>query len=571
MVAYVCKYAPAEVLAGFSQEAVKIRPEDFLNADVNIPAGSVCPCARAALAGILQGDFSELIMTASCSCMKKIAAMAEQSGRKKVYLLDMPSPDAQPGEYEAEIKKFIQSYVVEHNVGLDMEKFTDKLQAAPRWPDFIHVAITGCCVPQWFIEAFNKMSTIPLVDYTCMQPVRYFDNIEDRGGTAALSWYASQLLAQVPGSWVRDEVQRENFLKDKNIYGLLNNTMSGCDYYNSEYMSLLTEVPVERVNVPLGKTMDKAVISKLHAFLKTNGWLKPLPKPAGAAVEQPAPSSLEQSAQKAQTIPSQTERVEQEIMEGDFYAGIDSGSATTKVVILDKDKKIIASGVMSTGGSPEKSAHMVLNALLTQKKIPRASVKKIVATGEGRNAVPSDADISEINCQAKGVSFIFPGVSTVIDVGGREYKLIQVDSDGKVMDFIMNENCAAGTGKFLEMTAKRLNIRLNDFSSLNGKWKEDLAIKSTCAVFMEGEVQSFISQGKQTADIIHAVNGALAKRFIGIIASEGYPPAYVLTGGVARDSGLVAELSDRLGEPIFVPDDPQTTSALGAALFALEA
>ncbi len=589
MTGYVCKYAPVEVLAGFSVEAKMVQPySGTIDESGGYMEAYLCPYSKAVLAAVLEGAYNEIIITDCCEGFKNLADAIERKTNIKVFRLSLPSGDDAPALYATEIKRFIQSYVVAHNLGFDMEKFVEKLKVAERKPGYPHVALMGASTPEWFAAAFSKMSELPLINYSCVQPKRYFDNVDGRGSVAVLDWYAEQLVNELPSPLLSREDMRAKLIGGRDIVGIVYNEPSGCGIYNSEYIDMVDEVPLLRMDMGFGEPFGRPAISKLHSFLKDNGWLMPWPeKPAAAARAESgvkrAPSEGAKSAPvpakpaeaPAKPVPApkpapprQKPAVE---MEGDFYVGIDSGRVATKVLILDSGKKIVASGAVITGSKTRQGALMAMGALLTQKKISRKSVRQIVATGHGRNAI-TDAgkDINEIDCHAKGALFLFPGASTIIDIGGQDCKVIEVDHDGNVVDFSMNDKCAAGTGMFLDMMAKKLGIGIDAFSVHADDYGKDLIISGNCAVFAGAEVDSFLAEGQSKRDIIHAVNGSIANRITGIIASYGCMPAFVLTGGVAKDKGLVEELSLRVGEPMFVPDDPSMAGALGAALFALE-
>jgi predicted CoA-substrate-specific enzyme activase len=213
-----------------------------------------------------------------------------------------------------------------------------------------------------------------------------------------------------------------------------------------------------------------------------------------------------------------------------------------------------------------------MEALVKQKKLDKELIRYTVATGCGRNVLrDADQDITEIACHAKGASYLFARAHTVIDMGGQDSKVVQIGDDGNVVDFIMNDTCAAGTGRFLEMMAEKLGVSPGEFSTLGRDWKEEVVISSMCAVFAESEVVSLIAGGGELPDIIHGINNSVANRVVGMLARARCAGAYVMTGGVARNTGVVRALSERLEEEVLVPQEPQLVGALGAALFAHEA
>lgn len=260
-----------------------------------------------------------------------------------------------------------------------------------------------------------------------------------------------------------------------------------------------------------------------------------------------------------------------ETVSKNFYVGVDSGTTTTNVVIIDENKNIVSMATTLTGARVDSNAMAALGAAMKQKKIARSQIKCIIATGYGRNALRwPDRDITEITCHAKGAYHLFPKARTVIDVGGQDSKLIQLDDEGNVFDFLMNDRCATGTGRFLEMMGHTLNRSIEEMSRLGVEWDEDISISSSCAVFAESEVRSLINQNKSEKDIIHAINGAVANKIVNMIARQGAGGAFVMTGGVAKNDGIISVLSQRLGENVLRASYPEMCGALGAALYAQE-
>ena len=180
-----------------------------------------------------------------------------------------------------------------------------------------------------------------------------------------------------------------------------------------------------------------------------------------------------------------------------LYAGIDSGSTSTDVVIIDRDKNIIAQSILPTGAGAAAGADRALDEALAQAGLSRSDINATVTTGYGRTAVGlGDQSITEITCHAKGAYFLDPSVRTIIDIGGQDSKVIRLDENGNVTNFVMNDKCAAGTGRFLELMARTLELSLDDMSRLGLEWKEDVTISSMCTVFAESEVVSLIAENR---------------------------------------------------------------------------
>ncbi len=251
------------------------------------------------------------------------------------------------------------------------------------------------------------------------------------------------------------------------------------------------------------------------------------------------------------------------------YAGIDAGSRAIKVALIDgAGADIIARGQTDQGVEQDKLAGALFKSVLAEAGVSRSDVRRVVATGYGRNAVhDADTTITEITCHAVGVRHLLPAAQTIIDIGGQDSKLIRLDGRGKVRDFAMNDRCAAGTGRFLEVVADRLGIALNDLGPMAAKSRSPAAISSMCVVFAETEIIGLLACGRQREDIIAGVQTAIAARIVAMAGRNVEPPV-IFTGGVARVSGMDNALQAALGKPVAISPVPQMTGALGAALLA---
>ena len=212
-----------------------------------------------------------------------------------------------------------------------------------------------------------------------------------------------------------------------------------------------------------------------------------------------------------------------------------------------------------------------LEEALRQAGLTQADITATVTTGYGRSAIQrGDQSITEITCHAKGAFFLDPEVRTIIDIGGQDSKVIRIDEAGNVVNFVMNDKCAAGTGRFLELMARTLEISLDEMSTAGLDWTEDITISSMCTVFAESEVVSLIAQNKAPADIIHGLDRSVASKTCALCRRVGGEAKYMMTGGVSKNRGVVAELERQLGVELAISDKAQLNGALGAALFAME-
>ena len=251
-------------------------------------------------------------------------------------------------------------------------------------------------------------------------------------------------------------------------------------------------------------------------------------------------------------------------MSSQYFAGVDIGSTMTKVVILDQ--AVLASIIGPTGPEHRKLANKVMEEALAKAKLPFDDITYIVATGYGRINVPfADKQITEISCHARGVGYLLPEARTVIDIGGQDSKGIKL-KDGRVVDFVMNDRCAAGTGRFLEVTAESLGVSLDDMGRLSLEAKNKVEISNTCTVFAAQEVVAKLSEGVPLPDIIAGLHEAIATRIYGMVRRLKIEREVALTGGGAKDIGLVKALEAKLGFPVLLPPEPLLTGAIGAAL-----
>ncbi len=250
-------------------------------------------------------------------------------------------------------------------------------------------------------------------------------------------------------------------------------------------------------------------------------------------------------------------------------AGIDAGSRTIKAVLLDGGSRaVVAAGVVDQGIEQEELADRLLRDVLSRVGLERSDVASMVATGYGRKLIhAADTQLTEITCQAVGISHCLPGTRTVIDIGGQDSKFLHLLPSGKVGDFAMNDRCAAGTGRFLEMAAAQLGVRVAELGHMAAHSVNRSQISSMCAVFAETEIVGLLAQGCTADDIAAGIQASIAQRIRAMSGLKAAPPI-VFTGGVALVPAMDAALSAALGQPVVIAPDPQLTCALGAAIMA---
>jgi predicted CoA-substrate-specific enzyme activase len=251
--------------------------------------------------------------------------------------------------------------------------------------------------------------------------------------------------------------------------------------------------------------------------------------------------------------------------------GIDVGSITAKAAVV-RDGEVIADQLILTGYNARNAGDKVFEAIIKASGIDRSSVDKIISTGYGRSSVTfADRAVTEITCHAMGAHHLNPAVRSVIDIGGQDSKAIAVDESGSVKDFAMNDKCAAGTGRFLEVMARALEVDLEKFGQFSIKADQPAKISSLCTVFAESEVISLISRGEKRKNIIAGIHESIAARVLAMASRTGLKAPIMMTGGVAKNIGVVKALEKKIGLPIEVSPQSQVTGAIGAALLAQRA
>ena len=254
-----------------------------------------------------------------------------------------------------------------------------------------------------------------------------------------------------------------------------------------------------------------------------------------------------------------------------YGAGVDVGSTQTKAIVLDEERRIVGRTLIDTGANVTKAAERAFDDALKGAGLRRDDITYVVGTGYGRYKVTfGDAQITEISCHAKGAAWLFPGTQTVIDMGGQDAKGIRVGEGGEVKDFVMNDKCAAGTGRFLANAAEAVGLSLDEIGELSLRARNPVRLSTVCTVFVESDIMAYLGQGKKVEDILGGVHSAIAARTVALVRRVGIEPEVTFTGGVSRNIGMVRALEQKLGLPINVSPESHFMGAIGAALWAME-
>jgi predicted CoA-substrate-specific enzyme activase len=558
MIGYLCKYAPVEILEAFGETVQLLEPHvtDFARAD-SIMHANICSFTKAALEEFDKGAYDGLILTSCCDSGRRLYdVLKEHEPDRFIYCLDLPHKinEFTVSLYEEEFRKLIRAYEAYSGKTFSADRLraicsrkreAALLRTAPRAVPDLKVALVGARPGSDIKSLIANHNTELTADLTCTGTVRSYQI----GETSALNDYSFQLLNQLPCMRMAHGANRERFLETltDRIDGIIYHTIQFCDIYSYEYSRLkeLRDIPILKLETDATAQSSGQILTRLEAFLEALRAQKGSRRPAGRI----------------------TVRKEQPM----YVMGIDSGSTSTNAVIINEKKQILASAVRRTGAKSGESADMILEEVLKQAGISRDQLASIVSTGYGRVSIPfADRSITEISCHGKGARFLNPSVHTILDIGGQDSKAIRLNKQGDVADFVMNDKCAAGTGRFLEMMARTLELDINELGPISLNWKEEIQISSMCSVFAESEVISLIAQNKDTADIAHGIHEAIVGRALSLMKRVGLEPGFMMTGGVARNPGVVKVLEQRLGASVCLCAEPEIVGALGAALYALE-
>ncbi|MBI2957739.1 MAG: benzoyl-CoA reductase, bzd-type, subunit Q [Chloroflexi bacterium] len=250
-------------------------------------------------------------------------------------------------------------------------------------------------------------------------------------------------------------------------------------------------------------------------------------------------------------------------------AGVDVGSLSGKAVVLD-DNRLVSWGLVPTGPDSAETAKEAMDIALQKGNLSLDRIEFVVSTGYGRVVVPfAQRNVTEISCHAKGANYFFPGARTILDMGGQDCKAIRCDANGKVVNFAMNDKCAAGAGRSMEVMADLLQIPLDEIGPRSLQLDQgEVAVSSTCTVFAKSEVLAHVRQGAPTNDILAGLCAALASRVYGLLRRVGIEPEFVISGGIGKNVGVVTRVEQKVGLEANICFEPQIVGAVGAAIFA---
>ena len=559
MINYICKYTPLELFAGFSEEcaALEEMPDNFDLSD-QVAHANLCGFGKSIIQAVLEGKAKQLVLINCCDSIRRVYDIVKSTGKCTfLYLLDMPhDTNACAKESLAQgILRLKKAYEDFSGKTFDKNAFLAAFscQSGKAEP---YIGILGVRVSDALEEMIQTNLPLKTKNLTCTgsRSLPYAaDELKELDDDALFLAYADMLLSQMPCFRMNSTSQRNKLYLDQNVKGIVYHTIKFCDYYGFEYASIKQDITVPLLKIETDFTRQSAgqLLTRVQAFAE----------------------SLERNHAfgKSTTV---NDELRGKMESGTYYvAGIDSGSTSTDVVILDNSGKIASTMIIPTGGGALISADKSLELAIGKAGIEKGNIARIITTGYGRAYLNrGDDSITEITCHAKGAHYLNPNVRTVIDIGGQDIKAISIDECGAVKSFLMNDKCAAGTGRFLEMMARTLGLSLEEMSTKGLTWKENVMISSMCTVFAESEVVSLVAQNKAVEDIVHGLNVSVASKVGALVARLGdkNPGEYMMTGGVAQNQGVVQALEEKLGAKLYICEEAQLCGALGAALFAYE-
>ncbi len=619
MITYMCKYAPIEILEAFDAPAAIMEPEvtNFPQADTLLHP-NMCSYVKAVLEEFESGDYEGMLFTTCCDSSRRLCDTLQRLHPEKFFFcFDLPRKvnDFTVSLYAEQMEQLIVEYASfsgkTFSVKRLVELCADKAAAAQDlWPEgalqsgeqpdsTLRVCLAGARPGPGVRELIESRGARIVLDLTCTGITREFqigagDPADTETTKTILKNYSAKLLGQLPCMRMAQVDSRTETLlaQAAGLDGILYHTVKFCDIYSYEYTRFheTLDLPIVKLETDATSQCTGQIRTRVEAFLeslqarKQNAACCACPdeesgeprlsmddverERTGQASHPPtgAPSNNRASDHRTATKPSTTTQGEPM-----YILGIDSGSTSTNAVVINEKKEILSSAVLRTGAKSAESAARIRAEVLEAAGLKEEDVSCTVSTGYGRVSIPfADKNVTEISCHARGAHFLNPDVRTILDIGGQDSKAIRLNENGDVTDFVMNDKCAAGTGRFLEMMANTLEVGIEALGPLSLKSKENVEISSMCSVFAESEVISLIAENKDPADIARGVHRAIAGKAMSLLKKVGLEETFMMTGGVAKNPGMVAVLEEMLGAPLYLYDEPEIVGALGAALYGLD-
>ena len=586
MLGYICKYAPIEVFESMGVEMKRIDPQvtNFTQADMKMHP-NICSFAKGVLEDVMAGGYEGVILTTCCDSIRRLYDVLKQELPDRfIYILDTPriTKDAGIALYEGRIRKMIEAYEAFSGKTFEEEKLADILRKKKKEQSISlgesgcgedaaseadtgrrtfrrkNIGLIGARANESIVQILQEKNANLAFDLTCTGLKRKYLLEPEQ----VLTGYTRGLLSQFPCMRMEAASGRDELIERYagSVDGVIYHTVQFCDNYSYEYAWLKKRLdrPMLALETDYTKQSYGQILTRIEAFLESLGQ---------------APERTKRETSRQQDGAEQEgERTQGKENSGNMYVmGIDSGSTSTNAVIMDGDRKIVASAVVRTGAKSGESAQRILDEVLSEAGLKREDISWIVSTGYGRVSIPfADENVTEISCHGRGAHYFNPAVRTILDIGGQDSKAIRLNEKGEVADFVMNDKCAAGTGRFLEMIARSLEVDVDELGSIALQSKEDIEITSMCSVFAESEVISLIANNREKTDIANGICRAVANKSYSLLKRVGLEAEFMMTGGVAKNAGVVRAVEEKLGTKLCICPEPEIVGAAGAALYALD-
>ena len=555
MLAYFCKYAPIEIFEAMGEDVQIIDPQvvNFNQADI-LMHPNICSFVKGTLEEFSNKDYEGMILTSCCDSVKRLYdTLKKEYPDKFIYMLDIPRVinDYSFELYKKRVIQLIEAYEEFSGKYFDKNKIKDILEKnnkenSNNKDKKLKIGILGARSNENIVKIIEENNCEVIFNITCTGMERNL-SIDDNN---ILDSYIKSVLNQTPCMRMEEANKREEFVRnfEGKVDGIICHTVQFCDNYSYEYADFKQklDIPILLLETDCTKQCEGQIKTRVEAFLESLAVTK------GISIKDNKKMKINKN--------------------GDIYVlGVDSGSTSTNAVIMDKNKKIIAHDVIRTGAKSMESAEKVLESVLKKANLKKEDLSLIVSTGYGRvSIVYADESVTEISCHGKGAHYFNPSIRTILDIGGQDSKAIKLNEKGEVIDFVMNDKCAAGTGRFLEMMAKTLEISIGELGPISFNSKENIEITSMCSVFAESEVISLIAQNKEKSDIANGVHNAIASKSYSLLKRVGFEKEFMMTGGVAKNPGVVKAVENKIGSKLYICEEPEIVGATGAALYALE-
>ena len=541
---YVCKYTPIELLQAFGGECENLNqmPEGFDLAD-QIAHPNICGFGKAVLEAVMTGKVKELVLVNCCDTIRSVYDILEDSGKLDfLYMIDMLHCDGECSRERTvlQLKGLARAYGAYKGSEFDQKKFVEAFKEPEKQKE-PYISVLGARMGNELYEMVKESMPYSVENDTCVnnRSVGEVKPPKTDDFNELMEWYAAELLGQTPCMRMMDNSGRKRLYNDPNLKGIIYHTVKFCDFYSFEYAQVKQNITVPLLKIESDYTVQSSgqLLTRLEAFAESMNM-------------------------------EQLEGKELKMGKG-YFAGIDSGSTSTDVVILDKDQNIVTGIILPTGAGAAIGAERALEEALKDAGLQREDIDAMVTTGYGRTAISDgDKSITEITCHGRGGRELAGNECAIIDVGGQDTKVILIDQ-GMIQDFLMNDKCSAGTGKFLEIMANRLGVTIAELFDL-AEQGTVVPISSLCTVFAESEVISMIGEGRSREDIAAGVVNSVAEKVAQLARRKQLPGTVLLTGGLSECPYFAEILSEKLGCAVEAMKDGRYAGAFGASLLAGE-